>query len=51
VARLTKDLIHVKGKTEEAQPHQDNTIKGDKKLDEGATVVCYVCHKKGHKSY
>ena len=29
--------------------HQDNTIKGVKKLDEGQTVVCYVCHKEGHK--
>ena len=22
-----------------------------KKLDEGQTMVCYVCHKEGHKSY
>ena len=22
-----------------------------KKLDEGRTMVCYVCHKEGHKSY
>jgi hypothetical protein len=22
-----------------------------KKLDEGQTLVCYVCHKEGHKSY
>ena len=22
-----------------------------KKLDEGQTVVCYVCDKEGHKSY
>ena len=36
---------------EQAQLHQDNTIKGVKKLDEGQTVVCYVCHKEGHKSY
>ena len=35
VARLTKDLTQVKGMTEQAQPHQDNTIKGVKKLDEG----------------
>ena len=49
VARLTKDLDQVKGKTEHAQPHQDNTIKGVKKLDEWATVVCYVCQKEGHK--
>jgi FtsZ-binding cell division protein ZapB len=35
VARLTKDLTQVKGKTEQAQLHQDNTVKGAKKLDEG----------------
>ena len=31
--------------------HQDNTVKGVKKLDEGQTIVCYMCHKEGHKSY
>jgi len=41
----------VKGKAKQAQLHQDNTVKGVKKLDEGQTVVCYVCHKEGHKSY
>ena len=51
VARLTKDLTQVKGKIEQAQHHQDNTVKGVKKLDEGQIVVCYVCHKDGHKSY
>ena len=51
VARLTKDLTQVKGKTEQVQLHQDNTIKGVKKLDEVQTMVCYVCHKEGHKSY
>ena len=51
VARLTKDLTQVKGKTKQARLHQDNTIKGVKKLDEGQTVVCYVCYKEGHKSY
>ena len=51
VARLTKDLTQVQGKMKQAQPHQDNTIKGVKKLDEGQTVVCYACHKEGHKSY
>jgi hypothetical protein len=51
VARLTKDLTQVQGKTEQAQLHQDNTVKGVKKLDERQTVVCYVCHKEGHKSY
>ena len=51
VARLTKDLTQVRGKTEQAQLYQDNTVNGVKKLDEGQTVVCYVCHKEGHKSY
>ena len=35
VTRLTKDLTQVKDKTEQAQLHQDNTVKGVKKLDEG----------------
>ena len=51
VARLIKDLTQVKGKMEQAQLYQDNTVKGVKKLDEGQTIVCYVCHKEGHKSY
>ena len=51
VAHLTKDLTQVKGKAKQAQLHQDNTIKGVKKLDEGLTMVCYVCHKEGHKAY
>ena len=51
VARLTKDLTQVKGETKQAQLYQDNTVKGVKKLDEGQTMVCYVCHKEGHKSY
>ena len=41
----------MKGKTKQAQLHQDNTVKGVKKFDEGQTVVCYMCHKEGHKSY
>ena len=41
----------MKGKAKQAQLHQNNTIKGVKKLDEGQTMVCYVCHKEGHKSY
>ena len=44
-------MTQVKGKTEQAQHHQDNTVKGVKKFDEGQTVVCYMCHKEGHKSY
>ena len=43
VARLTNNLIQVKGKMEQAQHHQDNTVKGVKKLDEEQIVVCYVC--------
>ena len=41
----------MKGKAKQAQLHQANTVKGVKKLDEGQTMVCYVCHKEGHKSY
>jgi hypothetical protein len=41
VARLTKDLIQVQGKMGQTQLHQDNTVKGVKKLDEGQNVVCY----------
>ena len=44
-------MTQVKGKTKQAQLHQDNTVKGVKKLDKGQTMVCYVCHKEGHKSY
>ena len=44
-------MTQVKGKTEQAQLHQDNTVKGVKKLDEGQIVVYYVCHKEDHKSY
>jgi hypothetical protein len=51
MTRLTNDLIQVKGKASKAQPHQDKTIKEVKKLDEGATMDCYMCHKEGHKSY
>ena len=41
----------MKGKTKQTQLYQDNTIKGVKKHDEAQTMVCYVCHKEGHKSY
>jgi len=51
VACLTKDLTQVQGKTEQAQLHQDKTIKGVNMLDEGQTMVYYVRHKEGHKSY
>ena len=51
VAHLTKDLTQVQGKMEQAQLYQDNIVKGVKKIDEEQTVVCYVCHMEGHKSY
>ena len=35
---LTYDLVLVKGKTEQLQPHQDNTGQGVKKLNKGAVV-------------
>ena len=44
-------MTQVKGEIEQSQLHQDNTVKGVKKLDEGQTIVCYMCHNEGHKSY
>jgi hypothetical protein len=38
VVCLTYDLVLVKGKTEQIQPHRDNTVKGVKKLNKGALV-------------
>ena len=32
----------MKGKAKQTQLHQDNTVKGVKKLDKGQTMVCYV---------
>jgi hypothetical protein len=53
VERLRKDLIRIKGKgtQEQAQPSQDNTVKGVTKLEKGETVTCFKCCKEGHKSY
>jgi hypothetical protein len=51
VARLTRDLTNKKGKTKQVQPHQDNTTKRVKKLDEEETMVCWVCHKEGQKFF
>jgi hypothetical protein len=33
------------------QPFQDNRDPMVKKLEKGATVVCYKCHGEGHKFY
>jgi hypothetical protein len=51
VARLGKALYDKKGKAKQTQPPQDNTTARVNKPVEGETVVCRLCHKKGHKSY
>jgi hypothetical protein len=51
VARLGKALYDKKGKAKQTQPPQDNTTAGVKKPVEGETMVCWLCHKEGHKSY
>jgi hypothetical protein len=51
VTRLGKALYDKKGKAKQTQPPQDNTTAGVNKPREGETVVCRLCHKKGHKSY
>ena len=48
VQQLKMDLASMK---EQAQPSQDNCSKVVNKLEEGQTVVCFICHKEGHKSY
>ena len=47
------DLRRLKGKytQEQAQPSQDDTSVGVKKLEEGEIVTCFKCFKEGHKSY
>lgn len=46
MARLTKNLTNVKkAKQSQPQPYQDNTAKGQKRLDEGENMVYFVCHK------
>jgi hypothetical protein len=51
VARLGKDLYDKKGKAKQIQPPQDNITTGVNKPVEEETVICRLCHKKGHKSY
>ena len=48
IQQLKMDLATMK---EQAQPSQDNRSKVVNKLEEGQTVVCFFCHKEGHKSY
>jgi hypothetical protein len=51
VDRLGKALYDKKGKAKQTQLPQNNTTMGVNKRVEGETVVCWLCHKKGHKSY
>jgi FtsZ-binding cell division protein ZapB len=51
VARLVKALYDKKGKAKQIQPPQDNTTARVNKPVEGETMICRLCHKKGHKSY
>jgi hypothetical protein len=51
VVRLGKTLCDKKGKAKQTQPHQDNTTAGVNKLVAGETVIFWLCHKEGHKSY
>jgi DNA-directed RNA polymerase subunit L len=51
VACLGKALYDKKDKAKQTQPRQDNTTEGVNKLDKVETVVCWICHKEGHKSY
>jgi hypothetical protein len=44
-------LYDKKDKTKQTQPTQDNTTSGVNKPMENETVVCWLCHKEGHKSY
>jgi hypothetical protein len=51
VARLGKTMYDKKAIAKQTQPPQDNTIEGVNKFVEGETVVCWLCHQEGHKSY
>ena len=53
VEKLRQDLRRLKGKytQEQAQPSQDNPLKGVNKLEKGETVTCFKCCKEGHKFY
>jgi hypothetical protein len=48
---MTIDLTKNKGKIKLTQQHQDNTTKGVKMFDEEEVMVCFMCHKEGHKFY
>jgi NAD-dependent dihydropyrimidine dehydrogenase PreA subunit len=51
VARLSKALYNKKGKVKQIQPPHDNTTAGVNKPVEIETIICRLCHKKGHKSF
>jgi hypothetical protein len=46
-----KALYDKEGKSKQTKPSQDNTTAGVNTHVEGETVVCWLCHKEGHKSY
>jgi hypothetical protein len=51
VACLGKALYDRKGKAKQTQHPQDNITGGVNKHVEEETMVCWLYHKKGHKSY
>jgi hypothetical protein len=51
VSRLGKALYDKKGKAKQIQPPRNNTTLGVNKPVEGETVIYWLCHKEGHKSY
>lgn len=51
MACVTKDLTKIKDKMKLTQPIKITLPREWRKLDDGKTVVCYICHKKGHKFY
>jgi hypothetical protein len=51
LARLGKALYDKKGKAKQTQSLQDKNTLGLNKHVEDEIVVCWLCHKEGHKSY
>jgi hypothetical protein len=50
-ACLGKALYDKKDKAKQTQHQLDNTTVGVKKTLDGEIVVCWLCHKEGHKAY
>jgi hypothetical protein len=51
VARLGKALYDKKVKAKQTQHQSDNTTAEVNKPVDGEIMVCWLCHKEGHKSY